>query len=113
MSNRVVRTLAGLQHYRVNGYLDDFRREVWLEEEGGAIVGSKIAVAADPAVVKAMEGAAFTTTNLRYEGDWISDDPMVGLPIVPVGARLRVVEYKKDRAMVLLDGRKMVGARAR
>jgi hypothetical protein len=38
---------------------------------------------------------------------------MVGLPIVPVGARLRVVEYKKDRAMVLLDGRKMVGARAR
>jgi hypothetical protein len=44
---------------------------------------------------------------LRYDGDWISDDPMVGLPFVPVGARMKVLEYRKDRAIVLIDGRKM------
>ena len=95
------------QMYRVNGHLDDFKREVWLEEEGGPIVGSKISLSADPALVKAMEGASFVTTNLRYNGDWISDDPAVGLPIVPLGARIKVVEFRKDRAIVLIDGRKM------
>jgi hypothetical protein len=95
------------QLYRVNGHLDDYKREVWLEEEGGPIVGSKISVSADPALVKAMEGASYVTTNLRYDGDWISNDPAVGLPFVPVGARMKVIEFRKDRAMVLIDGRKM------
>ncbi len=95
------------QVYRVNGHLDDFKREVWLEEEGGPIVGSKISLSADPALVKAMEGASYVTTNLRYSGDWISDDPAIGLPIVPVGARMKVIEFRKDRASVLIDGRKM------
>lgn len=95
------------QFYRVNGYLDDYRREVWLEVDGGQIVGSKISVTPDPAIVKAMEGAAYITANLRYDGDWISDAPLVGLPFVPAGARMKVVEYRKDRAIVLIDGRKM------
>jgi hypothetical protein len=44
---------------------------------------------------------------LRYDGDWISDSPFVGLRFVPVGARMKVLEYRKDRAMVLIDGQKM------
>ncbi|MDP3615696.1 MAG: hypothetical protein Q8R98_27975, partial [Rubrivivax sp.] len=60
--------------YRVNGVVDTYQREVWLEEVGSkAIVGNKVVAPADPELLKAMEGAQHVCCNLRYEGDWISD----------------------------------------
>lgn len=93
--------------YRVNGRVDDFRREVWLEDSDGRILGQKFVRAADAERLKAMEGAPYVTTNLRYSGDWISDDPPLDLPFVPIGSRLKVVSTSTGRASVLIDGRKM------
>jgi len=98
---------AGKQ-YRVNGLIDAYHREVWLEDaEGHVLPNAKITVAPDPEAVKAMEGAAYTATNLRYEDDWISDAPWPHLPLIPLGSRLKVIEYGRNRASVLIDGRKM------
>ncbi len=100
--------LAPGKRYRVNGVLDAYAREVWLEDDQGAVVpGSKVAVPPDPALIKQMEGAAFTRTNLHYENDWISEVPWLQQPLVPVGSRLKVVEWSKHKAAVLIDGRKM------
>lgn len=96
--------------YRVNGALDSYRREVWLEEEAtGRIVGTKVVNTGDiPATASATEAPAlFTCCNLRYEGDWISDLNAVGLPFVPAGARIAVKDYGRHRAHVLIDGRPM------
>jgi hypothetical protein len=108
VSGNVEVELQPERRYRVNGALDAFRREVWIEDiQSGAIVGAKVAAPADPQLVKAMEGAVYVSTNLRYDGDWIDDQPLVGAPVVPVGARLKVIDYRKQRANVLIDGRKM------
>ncbi len=94
--------------YRVQGVLDNYRAELWLEELGvGPVPGTTLKAAGDPELQKLMEGAAFTTTNLRYEDDWISDSPQPHLPFVPAGARLKVRSYGNQRAEVLIDGRKM------
>lgn len=98
---------AGKQ-YRVAGWIDAYHCEVWLEDaEGKVLPNAKIALAPDPEIVKAMQGAPFTATNLRYDGDWISDAPWPHLPIVPLGSRLKVLDYGRHRASVLIDGRKM------
>ncbi len=100
--------LAAGARYKVNGILDGFKREVWIEDETGKeVAGSKVAFEADPALVKQMEGAVFVATNLRYEGDWINEASTPGLSFVPVGSRIKVVDYGSNRASVLIDGRKM------
>ena len=53
------------------------------------------------------DGAAFTATNLRYEGDWISEVSWPNQAFVPVGSRLKVVDYGSNRVSVLVEGRKM------
>lgn len=108
VSGSVTVELAPGQRYRANGVLDGFKREVWLEDDKGVEVpGSKVAIPPDPELVKEMEGAAFTATNLRYEGDWISEVSWPNQAFVPVGARLKVVDYGSNRVSVLIDGRKM------
>lgn len=100
-------TLEPGKTYRVNGRVDDFRREVWLEDAEGHILGEKFVRTADAQRLKEMEGAPFVTTNLRYSGDWISDEPALDLPFVPLGSRLKVVSMSTGRAGVLIEGRKM------
>lgn len=100
--------IAAGQFYRATGVLDAYRREIWIEDERGVEVpGSRLTASADPALLKDMEGAAFVTTNVRYEGDWISDAPLPQLPFIPLGARLKVTDWGSNRATVLVDGRKM------
>jgi hypothetical protein len=94
--------------YRPNGVLDSFRREIWLEDDHGVQVpNSKITAAADPDLAKKMEGAALVTTNLHYDDDWISEVSFLQLPIIPIGARFKVVDWGENKASVLVDGRKM------
>jgi hypothetical protein len=100
--------LAPGQRYLAKGLLDGFRREIWLEDEKGAVVaGSRVAIPPDPELVKQMEGATFTATNLRYEGDWISEVSWLNQSFIPAGSRLKVVDYGSNRASVLVDGKKM------
>jgi hypothetical protein len=108
VSGTVAVELQPGQRYRVNGVLDSFKREVWVEDERGTeLAGSKVAVPPDPEVAKQMEGSSFTTTNLRYDGDWINEASLPNLPFVPVGSRLKVVDFGSNRVSVLIDGRKM------
>lgn len=94
--------------YRVTGAVDALRREVWIEDETGALVpGSKVTGAADPDMLKQMDGASYVGTNLRYSGDWINEVPYLGYGVVPIGSRIKVVEWGSNRATVLIDGRKM------
>jgi hypothetical protein len=100
--------LAPGQRYRVNGFMDPFRREVWIEDSKGIEVpGSKVIAPANPELLKQMDGAVFTKTNLRYEDDWINDASLPQLPFVPAGSRIKVTDWGKQRAAVLIDGRKM------
>ena len=100
--------LVAGQRYRVSGVLDGFKREVWIEDDRGTeLAGSRVAVAPDPELVKQMEGSAFIKTNLRYEGDWINEASLPNQAFVPVGSRLKVLDYGSNRASVLIDGRKM------
>lgn len=93
--------------YRVNGNLDAFRREVWLEEDpSGAMIGQKfIDAERSPEIQKAMASASFTCCNLHYEGDWISDTNATTLPMIPAGTPIVVRDYGSNRAAVLIDGR--------
>jgi len=92
--------------YRVNGVLQEYRQEVWLEEaESGVRVGSVIVnEPVEQARKKAMEGAAYSCCNLRYEGDWISDANAAGLPFIPAGTPIAIREYGRNRIHVLVDG---------
>lgn len=108
VEGEVTVTLEAGRRYHVNGIVDSLRREVWIEDaRGRPLDGATIVAKPDPELLKAMEGAAFTTLNLRYEGDWIGNGPVPELPFVPAGARLKVVEVGRDRAKVLVNGRKM------
>jgi hypothetical protein len=93
--------------YRVNGTLDAFRREVWLETEAGERVGPVIAGKATDTADTAIANASYTCCNLHYEGDWISDTNASTLPFIPAGARIVVKDYGRHRAHVLIDGRAM------
>ena len=108
VSGAVTVELSPGQRYIVNGALDGFKREVWIEDDRGTEVsGSRVAAAADPDLIRKMEGSAFVATNLRYDGDWINEASVPGLPFVPAGARLKVLDYGANRVSVLIDGRKM------
>lgn len=102
-----VNLLPGRQ-YRVNGVVDAFRREVWLQDEDGVVPNTHIV---DNRVRDAnkqeMAGAKFTCCNLHYEQDWISDANFVSLPMIPAGARIVVKDYGRFRANVLIEGEPM------
>lgn len=92
--------------YRVNGVLQEFRQEVWLEEaESGLRIGAAIVnESIEQARKKAMEGAAYSCCNLRYSDDWISDANAAGLPFIPAGTPIAIREYGRNRIHVLVDG---------
>jgi len=100
--------LAPGQRYRVNGVLDPLRREVWIEDaKGTEVPGSKVTAPPNPELLKQMDGAVFTKTNLRYDDDWINEVSSPHLPFVPLGSRIKVTEWGKHKAALLIDGRKM------
>ncbi len=96
--------------YRVNGNLDAFRREVWLEDAvTNQIVGQKIVNLADAkATAVSAADASFTCCNLHYQDDWISDGNWTTQPFIPAGSRIKVNDYGgRYRANVMIEGRPM------
>lgn len=95
--------------YQIVGNLDEFRREIWLEESSsGTVVGPKIVNAEIAQVAeKEMAGAAYTCCNLHYQGDWISDTNETTLPMIPAGSRIALRDYGRHRASVLIDAKAM------
>jgi len=47
----------------------------------------------------------YTCCNLHYDYDRISDANWSDLPMIPAGAKIRVVEYGMNRATVEIDGK--------
>ena len=47
----------------------------------------------------------YTCCNLHYDYDRISDANWSNLPMIPAGAKIRVVEYGMNRATVEIDGK--------
>jgi hypothetical protein len=47
----------------------------------------------------------YTCCNLHYDYDRISDANWRNLPMIPAGAKIRVVEYGANRATVEIDGK--------
>ena len=96
------------QRYRVNGALDAFRRQLWLEDAtSGRIVSTKIEA---PKLTPPTKGSAprYTCCNLHYEGRWISDANWTTLPFVPAGTLVHLGQASRNRQDALVDGRPMV-----
>lgn len=96
--------------YRVNGVLDELRQEVWIEDEASRkVVGQKIVGEPSAEAVKAAAAeSAFTCCNLHYDPEgWISDANWVTLPFIPAGTPVKVYEYGRNRAKVMIDGAPM------
>ena len=51
--------------------------------------------------------SGYTCCNLHYEKDWISDANFRNLPMIPAGAKIRVLDYGSNRASVEIDGKPM------
>lgn len=49
----------------------------------------------------------YTCCNFHYDRDWISDANWGNLPMIPAGARIRVLDYGSHRASVEIDGKPM------
>ncbi len=97
------------KRYRVNGWLDATRREVWLEDENHEVVGAKVSgrVPRVPDPVAPDTDIAYTCCNLRYEAKWISDANEFGHWFIPAGARIQVKSYGRHHAEVLINGKAM------
>jgi hypothetical protein len=49
----------------------------------------------------------YTCCNFHYEKDWISDANWRYLPMIPAGAKIKVLDYGSNRAAVEIDGKPM------
>lgn len=47
----------------------------------------------------------YTCCNLHFKGDWISDANWHNQPMIPAGAKIRVLDYGWNRASVDIDGK--------
>ena len=49
----------------------------------------------------------YTCCNFHYDRDWISDANWRYLPMIPAGAKIKVLDYGMNRASVEIDGKPM------
>jgi hypothetical protein len=47
----------------------------------------------------------YTCCNFHYDKDWISDANWRQLPMIPAGAKIKVLDYGSNRAAVEIDGK--------
>ena len=103
-------TLQPGGQYVVNGYLDPYRTEIWLEDETThEILSKKILTPPNPDLLaQTTASGQFICCNLRYDDDSIHDANLLSEPFVPLGARAKVVAWGRAKAHVLVDGRAMI-----
>lgn len=66
------------------------------------------APAADkPKDALALPREGFACCNLHYENDWINDGNYASLPMIAVGTPIKVVSLGRNKAYVIIDGKKM------
>ena len=64
------------------------------------------ALAAQAALAQGLpEG--YTCCNFHHDRDWISDANWRYLPMIPAGAKIKVIDYGMNRASVEIDGKPM------
>jgi hypothetical protein len=66
---------------------------------GIALAGASAAAEGKP------EG--YTCCNLHHDKDWISDANWRNLPMIPAGAKIKVLDYGMNRVHVEIDGKPM------
>ena len=70
------------------------------------LAAATFALAAQAALAQALpEG--YTCCNFHHDRDWISDANWRTLPMIPAGARIKVLDYGSNRASVEIDGKPM------
>ena len=62
---------------------------------------------AAPAAFAQQLPEGYTCCNFHYDKDWISDANWRTLPMIPAGAKIKVLEYGWNRASVEIDGKPM------
>ena len=65
------------------------------------------ACAATTAALAQDKPSGYTCCNFHYDKDWISDANWGNLPMIPAGAKIRVLDYGWNRASVEIDGKPM------
>jgi hypothetical protein len=97
--------------YRVNGRIDEYRSQVWLEDDtGNELPGTRVVGAPTAEATKAAAAELrYTCCNFHPDTDgWISDANWIEQqPMVPAGTPIRVYEYGSNRAKAQIDGRAM------
>lgn len=48
----------------------------------------------------------FACCNLRHEKSWMSDRPILARPFVPVGTRVKIVDFGRNRVHVEIEGKR-------
>jgi SmpA / OmlA family len=100
--------LAPQTTYYITGKFDGLSTGVWLvDEQGEELLGSRVKGPEKPDLAKTMEGAVFAATNLRREGDWIGESPVLERPFIPAGTLIKVGDFRSGDVKVLVDGVKM------
>lgn len=98
-------------NYLVDGEVNRFRKEVWLQEiidGNGRILGDKVVkLLEDPQWLPLKPTASYTCCNLHYDDDSIAEANWTGLPFVPAGSRIVLRGREKNKALVWLEGQKM------
>jgi SmpA / OmlA family len=101
-------SLAAQKHYYVTGKFDGLTTGVWLVDQNGEeLVGSRVKGPVDPELAKLMDGAVFAATNLRRDGDWIGETPVLERPFIPAGTLIKVRDLRSDAVRVWVDGVQM------
>lgn len=95
------------QRYRVAGAIDNFRRQVWLEDAQGRTVSAVLNATLSAEQEAAMQGAQYLCCNLRYDGDWVAEGAPLDMPFVPAGTRIKILDIDKAHAVVLAEGRRL------
>ena len=70
------------------------------------LVAAALALCALP-VFAQEKPEGYTCCNFHHEKDWISDANWGNLPMIPAGARIKVIDYGWNRASVEIEGQAM------
>jgi hypothetical protein len=72
-----------------------------------SLAAAALAAAIATAALAQGKPEGYTCCNFHYDKDWISDANWRQLPMIPAGAKIKVLDYGFNRAGVEIDGKPM------